>query len=765
MNEKNKDLVSKMTLEEKTSLCSGESMFETKEIDRLGIGKIRMCDGPHGVRNQKGAQDFLGVNESEVATCFPTASLTGCSFDRELLKKLGVYLGKNAKKEELDVLLGPGINIKRSPLCGRNFEYFSEDPYLTGELASCYVKGLQSEGVGSSLKHFIANNQENRRRTQSSNMDERTMREIYASAFEKVVKEAKPWTVMSSYNKIDGIYATENQKYQVDLLRNEWGFDGMVVSDWAAVHDRVEAMKGGCNLTMPGEKQTDYQLVNAIKKGELEENVLDESLVDLLNLIDKCKSKKEIEEYDYDEAHIVAKEIAKESMVLLKNEDNVLPIDKNKNILIVGKFAEKTRYQGAGSSKVNPYKISDILSVVDIKNNLNIKYCEGFGFEQGVDEKLENEALENAKKADVVLIFAGLPEIMESEGFDRWCMKLPVCQNQLIDKICDVQSNTVVVLQNGSAVEMPWVEKPKAILESYLGGESSAEAIWDILIGESNPSGCLAETFPLRYEDSPAYLFWPGEGDVVEYPEGVFVGYRYYVSKNQEVLFPFGHGLSYTSFKYSNLKMDVEEKIYIKDLENKINVSVDVTNTGNRTGKVVVQLYVGVDLRTMSIKRPIRELKGFEKIELNPGETKTVKFKMDKSSFAIWDNGSHKFRVVGGTYKIEIGKSVENIVLEKEILVENEFQPRGIKYNIMTPICEVVEHPIGKAFIDEIMEELNKRIANYNKTGMIEKMPYYELMPKTIGLQIEPLQTIKRILTGSSITEEKWEELFEKLNN
>ena len=757
-------LVEQMTLEEKADICSGADMFESKGVERLGVPSFHMSDGPHGLRKQTGKQDFMGQNESIVATCFPAACATGCSFDVELLEELGNYIGKNCQKEDIQVILGPGINIKRSPLCGRNFEYFSEDPYLSGRLGAAYVGGVQKEGVGTSLKHFVANNQEARRRTESSEMDERTMREIYASAFEYVVKEAKPWTVMASYNRIGGTYATENRKYMIDLLRKEWGFEGMVVSDWAAVHDRVAAIKGGCALTMPSDTARDRQLAEAVRNHALEEAVLDERCMEILDLAFKCREhRKENAGYDYEAAHEAAVCMASESMVLLKNEAGILPLDATKKIALIGKFAVETRYQGSGSSRVHPYRVSTILEAAKVAEQENLIYVEGFGFGQNPDAEKEAEAIRAAKEADIAVIFSGVPEIMESEGYDRWCMKLPVCQNQLIEKICEAQPNTVVVLQNGGAVEMPWVQKPKAILEAYLGGEGAAEAIWRILTGKVNPSGRLAETFPIKLEDNPSYLYWPGEGDRVEYQEGVFVGYRYYETKKMDVLYPFGHGLSYTEFEYSNLQVSsekIDRNFY--ETNDMLQVSVDVKNAGRRPGKEVVQLYVGVDARTMDVRRPVRELKGFRKIALKPGESKRVAFTLTRQAFAIWDKECHAFRIPGGSYRIEIGRSSRDIALSRNLDAEDEYLPADKEYNIMTPVCDVRRNPVGAEFLEQVMPIVNAIIERMNYGKSETEMPYAEMMPKTAGLEAEPLQTIMRMVP--QITAEKWDVFFEKIN-
>lgn len=642
--ERIKELTAQMTLEEKASLCSGETTFRTKAVERLGIASIELADGPHGLRRQVGAQDFMGKNESIPATCFPAECALGSSFDKALAAEVAETMAEQWKAAGVQVILGPGINIKRSPLCGRNFEYYSEDPLVSGTLGAAFVKAAQEKGIGVCLKHFAANNQECRRRTENSQPDERTMREIYASAFEKVVKEAKPWSVMASYNRINGVYATENADYLKTLLRDEWGFDGAVVSDWAAVHDRTAAVRSGCALTMPGDAAHDNEIVEAVREGRLDEKELDARCEELLGLIFRCagsdakecagdcleKSAPECEDEIFERGHALARRAAAESMVLLKNEGNILPLSPRARIAVIGTFAKEPRYQGSGSSRVNAWRVPSLPEVT--AGMENVRYYDGTLSDVQEDKEKRKEAVAAAKDADVAVILAGVPSVMESEGFDRWTMKLPECWNELIEAVCAVQPKTVVVLENGGAVEMPWANRPAAILEAYLGGEAVNEAIWDVLTGRINPSGHLAETFPLRLEDNPSYLFWPGEGDRVEYPEGVFVGYRYYTSKKAEVLFPFGHGLSYTSFAYSDLT--VSRNTY--KAGEKLKVSVNVKNTGERAGRALVQLYVGTSLGDTGVRRPIRELRAFEKIFLEPGESKKVEFQLDRRAFSYY---------------------------------------------------------------------------------------------------------------------------------
>ena len=768
--ERIKELTAQMTLEEKASLCSGETTFRTKAVERLGIPSIELADGPHGLRKQVGAQDFMGKNESIPATCFPAECALGSSFDKALAAEVAEAMAEQWKAAGVQVILGPGINIKRSPLCGRNFEYYSEDPLVSGALGAAFVKAAQEKGIGVCLKHFAANNQECRRRTENSQPDERTMREIYASAFEKVVKEAKPWSVMASYNRINGVYATENADYLKTLLRDEWGFDGAVVSDWAAVHDRTAAVRGGCALTMPGDAAHDNEIVEAVWEGRLDEKELDARCEELLGLIFRCtgsdakecagdcleKSAPECADEIFERGHALARRAAAESMVLLKNEGNILPLSPRARIAVIGTFAKEPRYQGSGSSRVNAWRVPSLPEVT--AGMENVRYYDGTLSDVQEDKEKRKEAVAAAKDADVAVILAGVPSVMESEGFDRWTMKLPECWNELIEAVCAVQPKTVVVLENGGAVEMPWANRPAAILEAYLGGEAVNEAIWDVLTGRINPSGHLAETFPLRLEDNPSYLFWPGEGDRVEYPEGVFVGYRYYVSKKAEVLFPYGHGLSYTSFAYSDLTLSRNTYKAGEELK----VSVYVKNTGERAGRALVQLYVGTSLGDTGVRRPIRELRAFEKIFLEPGESKKVEFQLDRRAFFYWDKEAHGWRVAGGSYEIQIGRSAEDIVLRRAVEAEAEYLPDGRQYDIMTPVCDALEHPEGKAFLEKLMPRVNAVISRMGMDKAQETMPYKELMPKNMGLMAEPLQTVMRM--ASDVPESEWKALFERMN-
>ncbi len=716
-----KTLIEKMTLEEKASMCSGMNFWDTQAIEHLGIPKMMVTDGPHGLRKQTGSSDHLGILESVPATCFPSASATACSFDPSLLTEMGVAIGKECQKENVGVILGPGVNIKRSPLCGRNFEYFSEDPYLSGEMAKAHIQGVQSQGVGTSLKHFAANNQEHRRFSGDSVVDERTLREIYLVGFEKAVKEGKPATVMCAYNQLNGTYCAENSYLLSRILRDEWGFTGFVVSDWGAVNDRVASVVAGLELEMPATgAQNDKLIVQAVKQGTLNEDILDQAVERILRIVFKWEQKKIANAtVDMEENNQLARKIASESMVLLKNENNRLPLNKQANILFVGGFAEKPRYQGGGSSHIHSYKVTSALDAVSGMNN--VTFAKGFDADTNtVDATLFNDAIEKAKRADVCVIFAGLPDSFESEGFDRSHMQLPSCQNQLIDEITQVQPKTIVVLHNGSPVEMPWAHSVQGILEAHLGGQACGLAVTDLLFGDANPSGKLAESYPLRLQDNPSYLFYGGERDRTEYREGVFVGYRYYDKKDIEVLFPFGFGLSYTTFEYTNLKLD---KKTIKDDE-KLIVTADIKNTGNCRGKEAVQLYVRN--ATGDVIRPDKELRGFAKVELNAGERKQVSFELSKRAFAYYSTTIKDWHVESGEYEILLAKSSHDIVLCEAVAVESTVQI-PIEVTINTCFADIEKAVGGKEFMDALLSQLPQlqglqEMENDDGMGLAEMM-------------------------------------------
>lgn len=681
-----KNLVAQMTLEEKASMCSGMDFWHTQQIERLGIPAVMVSDGPHGLRKQSDEADHLGINDSITAVCFPAACATACSFDRDLLNDMGTTLGKECQAENLSVLLGPAVNIKRSPLCGRNFEYLSEDPYLTGELATAYIKGVQSQNVGTSIKHFAANNQEHERMSSSSDIDERTLHEIYLPGFETAVKQAKPWTVMCSYNRLNGVFVSENKKLLNNILKEEWGFQGIVLSDWGAVNDRVAGLLAGLELEMPGSYGVnDASIIQAVQSGRMAEEVLDQTVEKILTIVYRFLENRQQETFDRAADHKKAVEIAKQCIVLLKN-DGILPFKKDeKNIAFIGGFATTQRYQGGGSSHINSYKVDSTLEFAG--RYANISYAEGFSVtEDKEDDGLLAEAIALAEKSDKVVVFAGLPDSFESEGYDRSHMRLPACQNHLIEELIKVQKNIVVVLHNGSPVELPWADEVSGIVEAYLGGEGIAEAIADILFGQANPCGKLAESFPLKLEDNPSFLNFPGTGQRVNYAEGVFVGYRYYDTKKMEVRFPFGFGLSYTTFAISNLQVSAKE---IKSSD-KLTVTVDVTNTGKMAGKEVVQLYVH-DTTGAAI-RPEKELKGFSAVFLQPGETKSVSMTLNKRSFAWYNDEISDWYAATGDYVLMVGNSSRNIVLAETIHLTSETElPFIVSKDTM--IGELLQNP------------------------------------------------------------------------
>lgn len=658
------EVVAGLTLDEKISLVSGKDFWNTVAIDDapVKVPSVMVSDGPHGLRKQADAADNLGINDSIVAICFPSAAGLAASFDTELMKKTGESLGEECQAEDVSTILGPAINIKRSPLCGRNFEYFSEDPYLAGKMSAAYINGVQSKNTGTSLKHYAVNNQEKRRFTVSAELDERTMRELYLSGFEIAVKEAQPWTVMCSYNMVNGEQVSESKKLLTDILRDEWGFKGLVVSDWGAVRDRVKGLEAGLDLEMPGTFGLNAKKIKAaLENGTLDEAVLDKACRRIINMAFKWHQNRIECEFDREEHHARAKETALKTMVLLKNENNVLPLDATKKIAFIGEYAKKPRYQGGGSSHINSYKVTDAFS--SALPMCDIVYEKGFGVDdKATDKALVADAVKAAKEADVAVIFAGLPESIESEAFDRKDMKLPECQNYLIEKVSEVQKNVVVVLHNGAPVEMPWINKVSGVLEAYLAGEAVGEAETEILFGKANPSGKLPETFPIKLSDTPCYQYFPGTFNTVEHREGIYVGYRYYETAKKEVLFPFGHGLSYTTFKYSNMKLS---KSSVTPDTDEIIVTLEVKNTGNVDGEEIVQIYVSPTEKT--IFRSDIELKGFAKVALKAGESKLVTVHLDKRAFAYYNINEKDFVCDDGKYVIKAAASVADIKLEADV--------------------------------------------------------------------------------------------------
>lgn len=665
-------LIRKMTIEEKAAILGGKTVWQTRENERLSIPSIFLSDGPHGLRKQAGAGDHLGLNASLEATCFPTAATIANSWDDKLGEELGEALGEEAASMDVDVLLGPGLNIKRSPLCGRNFEYFSEDPYLSGKMAAAYIRGIQRMGVAACPKHFAVNSQELRRMAMDAVVDERTLREIYLTGFEIAVKEGKSKAIMSSYNRVNGTYANENKHLLTDILRNEWGFDGMVVSDWGGNNDAVKAVEAGANLEMPNcGYGSAREIVKAVKDGTLSESVLDERVCELVKVIMDLKEHKNTGRnekhsgFNREEHHRLAKRAAAESMVLLKNEASILPLDRNNKLAIIGDFAFAPRYQGAGSSMVNPTKVEAVAGIArDYKLNI-LGMTRGYKRDGDVDEAEKKAALDLAEKADIVIFCFGLNEISESEGLDRTHMRIPQNQIELLQDISRVNENVVGILSAGSAMEMPWQSCCKAILNGYLNGQAGASATLDILTGAVNPSGRLAETYPIAYEHTPSFRYYPSSERTSEYRESIFVGYRYYDTSKVRVQYPFGFGLSYTEFTYSGLKVDDS------------GAELTVSNTGDRDGAEVVQMYVG--LPNAIVFRPEKELKGFAKVFLKAGESRKVKIPFDDKTFRYWNVKTESWEVETGTYNVMIGSSVADIRLVGTI--ERTGSNIGMPYN------------------------------------------------------------------------------------
>lgn len=743
-----KKIVSEMTLEEKAGMCSGLDFWHLKEVEHLGIPKVMVSDGPHGLRKQDEKGDHLGINDSIKAVCFPPAVLSACSFDRGLMEEMGKAIGREAQANDVSVVLGPAVNIKRSPLCGRNFEYYSEDPYLAGEIAAAFVKGVQSQHVGTSIKHFAANNQEYRRMSSSSEVDERTLREIYFPAFETAVKKAQPYTFMCSYNQINGTFASENKWLLTDVLRGEWGFKGYVMSDWGAVNDRVKGLEAGLELEMPASGgDNDAMIVKAVKDGALEEKILDQAVERILRIIFEYADHRKPQEFTMEKDHEEAQHIAEESMALLKNENHILPLKTSEKAAFIGGFARNPRFQGGGSSHINCFKTTNVLDSVPC--DAQVVYAEGFPADRDFyDKALADEAVKAAAEADKAVIFAGLPESFESEGYDRSHMRLPECQNRLITEILKVQPNTVIVLHNGSPVEMPWLGEIKGLLETYLGGQAGGAAAANILYGKINPSGKLAETMPLKLSDNPSYLNFGG-GEKVEYREGIFVGYRYYDTKEMDVAFPFGYGLSYTTFAYSNLKLSMENPTE-KDT---VMVSADVTNTGKSAGKEVVQLYIR-DL-TGSAIRPEKELKGFEKVFLEPGETKTFTMELNKRSFAWYNTELHDWFAASGDYEILVGASSRDIRLT-ETLHLNSSQRLPMHVHMNTTLGDLLRNP-------ETAEAAKKLIQKY-LSGEAGSEAASEAVSEEMTMAMTDSMPLRALMGFAGVSRKELDSVIEKLN-
>jgi beta-glucosidase len=701
------NLIQEMSLEEKAALCTGAGPWTTTPVERLGIPEMTVTDGPHGVRRVEDLYAF--VTRSLPATCFPTATCMASTWDSDLIHELGVAIAEECIALKVDIILGPGANMKRTPLCGRNFEYYSEDPYLAGEMAVSFIKGVQSKGVGTSLKHFAANNQEYQRSTISSEVDERTLREIYLPAFEAAVKEAKPWTVMCSYNKLNGTYAAENHRLLTEILKEEWGFEGLVVSDWGAVHDRVEALEAGLDLEMPGPRERRVKaVIDAVRSGKLDESLLDEAVRRILDIVFKAARTNKGGSFDVAKHHALARRVAEEGMVLLKN-NGILPLKKYKQIAVIGHAAKEAYYQGGGSSHINPTRLDNPFEELQkMSADTELSYAEGYPKDESFDQALIDDACKNARSGSVALLYLSLPATKESEGYDRPDLDLTSHQVALIKAVTAVQPNTIVILNSGAPVVMSeWIDGTAAVLEAWMMGQAGGGAIADVLFGMVNPSGKLAETFPLKLIDTPAYINYPGENGAVRYGEGVFVGYRYYDTKKVPTLFPFGYGMSYTTFDFQNPQVSSQT---FRDVDG-LTVSVDVTNTGKVAGKEVVQVYVQ-DHKSRLV-RPPKELKGFAKVELQPGETRTVTMPLDFRAFAYYHPAYRQWITEDGEFDILIGVSSTDIRYTKTVTLQSTLELPCI-LNRESTLREWTEDPRGMRVLAPFYQQMSDQLrANF----------------------------------------------------
>ncbi|WGT47498.1 glycoside hydrolase family 3 C-terminal domain-containing protein [Tessaracoccus lacteus] len=690
--------ITELTLEERASLTSGADFWTTKAVDRLGVASIMMTDGPHGLRKQSGATDHLGLAGSVPATCFPPAVALASTWDAELAERVGEALGVESAIEDVAVILGPGINIKRSPLCGRNFEYLSEDPLVAGVLGSALVRGIQSQGVGASLKHFAANNQETDRMRASSDVDPRTLREIYLRAFERVVTGEQPWTVMCSYNRINGVYASEDPWLLTGVLRGEWGFEGLVVSDWGAVNDRVVGLPAGLDLEMPSSGgRTDAQLVAAVREQRLSEAALDLAASRVLDLVAKAGRRPAVAgSLDVDAHHMLAREAAGRGMVLLKNDGGLLPLRAGASLAVIGEFARTPRYQGAGSSLINPTRLDPALDA--LAADAEVTFAPGFTLDgTGDAASLRAEAVAAAAAAEVVVVFLGLPALEESEGYDRTHIDLPAVQLETLAAVHAANPNVIVVLSNGGVVALPFRDDVPAILEGWLLGQAGGTATADVLFGRVNPSGRLAETIPLRLEDNPSYGSFPGEFGHVRYGEGILVGYRGYDARGLDVAFPFGHGLSYTTFSYSDPSAVVTA-------DGDVDVTVLLTNTGTVAGREVVQVYVGRE--ESAVQRPPRALAGFASVELAPGQSRSVTVRVERRDLAYWDVRVDRWVVEPGAYTFEVGASSRDLCGSVAVALEGDLVVLPISLN--STIGELADHPAAGAMARQILAVLDQ---------------------------------------------------------
>lgn len=689
--------VNDLTLEEKAALTSGTNPWSLGNVADKGLPNYTITDGPHGLRKARNTES-MDVEENVPATCFPPAAGMACSWNPELVERVGEAMGEECIQEQVAVILGPGVNIKRNPLGGRCFEYWSEDPYLAGHTAVGIVKGVQSKGVGTSLKHFAANNQETDRLRISATISPRAMREIYLPAFEYIVKTAQPWTVMCSYNKINGVFSSQNRWLLTDVLRGEWGFKGIVMSDWGAVSDRVAALNAGLNLEMPP-SNTDDQIVAAGKDGRIPAAQLDKMAQGMIDLVAKARPAMSRDGYRYDvDAHNeIARQAAVESMVLLKNEDATLPVAKSAKIAVIGEFARTPRYQGAGSSLINPTKLTSFLDAIE-ERGVAADFAPGFTLDDAAqDQALTEQAVTAAQQADVVLLFLGLPSAYESEGFDRTTLDIPAKQVEVLDAVAAANPNVAVVLSNGSVVSMPWRGRAKAILETWLLGQAGGAALADVIFGDETPSGKLAQTIIDDVNDDPSAMNWPGEEGHVDYGEGVFVGYRYYDTFRKQVTYPFGYGLSYATF-------DVHDATVAKTGPRDAEVTVTVTNTSDVAGAETVQVYVAPP--KAKVARPVHELKGFAKVSLASGESKSVTIALDDRAFAYWSERFNDWHVEGGTYTVEVGVSSRDIVSRLDVEIDDDGKIMNL--DEWSTFGEWLDDPIGAPILQHVLDDMAK---------------------------------------------------------
>ncbi|MGX7724189.1 glycoside hydrolase family 3 C-terminal domain-containing protein [Rhodococcus sp. 5G237] len=727
------EIVAQLTVEEKASLMSGLDFWHTEPVPRADIPSIMLTDGPHGVRKQTAAGDHLGLNSSVPATCFPPAVALGCSFDPELVERVGAALGAEATALQVAVLLGPGINIKRSPLCGRNFEYLSEDPLISGVLGAALVRGLQSQGVGASLKHFAANNQETDRMRVSADIDPRPLREIYLRAFERVVRDAQPWTVMCSYNRINGVFTSRNPWLLTDVLRDEWGFEGLVVSDWGAVDDRVASLAAGLDLEMPSTGgRTDAEIVAAVRAGTVDESVLDQAATRVIELVQKAVAAADPDAtFDADAHHALAREVAGQSIVLLRNENDLLPLAADANVAVIGELARTPRYQGAGSSRIEPTRLDNALDEMRSLSGRDVPFAAGYALDGSDSAELVEEAVALAGKAEIAVVFLGVPAELESEGFDRDDLELPHSQIALLDAVLVANPNVVVVLSNGGVVRLSgFAHRVPAIVEGWLLGQAGGGAVADVLYGQVNPSGRLAETVPIRLEDTPAHTNFPGEHGHVRYGEGLFVGYRSYDARRLDVSFPFGHGLSYTTFEYADATVQSDGDL---------TVHVTVTNTGERPGAEVVQVYVGVP--DSSVARAPRELKGFTKVRLDPGESQRVAVHVRCDDLAYWDTRVDSWVVEGGTYSLEIGASSRDI--RKTLTVDVEGDSVRIPLTMESSLGELFQNPEAAEIVLQAFGSMGGDVGiDESVLKMAASMPLGRLAGFAPGVEPEQIQQL-----------------------